>query len=235
VAQGKAAQEEKVNAIFRPLPGQVRARCGERWDIRVSSIQENNFGMDKRIFESGHTKQTHGVCVLLSYATAAYPYTRITASDYMNGYCQEHGREPSDSPQAERLVADYFDPDRRAANVETGYAYLRRLHSTFRQPAFDTTRQKCDLDPLEAENRLEALEQILRTDPKKVALLSWNTENGEHPHSVAIAFDEDAGHFWIADPNFQGLQGPHANLCPPTEMGTNKPLIIGDVLILTPR
>src|SRR5579859_3114160 len=156
--------------------------------------------MNRAIFERGHVRQTHGVCVLLSYVVAAYPHTQRPPSEYMMAYCQEYGRTYLDSPDAERLVGCYFQADACAVNANSGYDFIQRVHNTLTQEVFCKARRSFDIAPLEAANRLAELQAVLRADPAKTVMLSWNTEDRQHPHSIAIAFDVATDDFLVANP-----------------------------------
>jgi hypothetical protein len=189
--------------------------------------------VDKEIFEAGHRKQEHGVCVLMSYAVAAYPHTHTPAREYMMAYCREFNHRFATPEDAERLVAQKFDEDRAAGNRPSGYAHLEYLHKQARDAVFAMAKSAFDILPLEAERVMEALQATLKMRPQSTAVVCQLTKN-QPAHSVAVAFDASINSFLVSDPKFPTLFTHLGTLPPLGEVNTGTPMTVGTVLIFQP-
>jgi hypothetical protein len=187
--------------------------------------------MKKEDFEKAHVKQKHGVCVLTSYAVAAFPHVQKPVQEYMEAYCRSHGHQIQSQADAEKKVADTWDVDAAKAH-ENGYGHLNSVHKTVKEEPFKTAFDKIKLIPVNGAKAIDDVKAALKANPRLTAIVTLTPKN-EPAHSIAVGYDEKAGGYIISNPNNPSADGPFSTF-PEIRDSKQVPFPFGEAFLLAP-
>lgn len=188
--------------------------------------------MDKETFAKAHIKQTHGVCVLASYAVAASAHTCSSPQEFMEAYCRGSGHDIDSAEQAQQRVSETWDVDADAAG-RNGFQHLVHVHSTFKQEPFKTASRTFKLKPLPGSNAVEEIKSALRQNPNVTAILALHPKTGP-AHAIAVGYDEKTGGFLISDPTHADVEGPFSAFPAINDDAAKAPMGLGEGFLLEP-
>lgn len=156
----------------------------------------------------GKFTQSKAVCVLASYAVAAFPFTRKPVIEYFKDYCDYYNISYDPSNDIQEVVDNDFR-SRCGLPGMFGYKIIMDLHDNAQGQSFTKARESFSLR-FEQNSQLEIdnIENELRSGEEVLLMLFINESNNESiassMHSVTIGYDNYG--FFIYDVNFGYVQ-----------------------------
>ena len=137
-------------------------------------------------------QNNHNLCILASFAVAAYPFNKIPIDNYFLDFCNHHNLDKSNPKNSYEKNFSVF--------YNNAYKMIECLYNTSNQTSFRESRNHFVLEPIDYTNNESVYLSELSTAKKNLLNLFINKSNNnifiKSMHSITLGYDKEGYYFY---------------------------------------